>query len=190
MVSKKVGLQCLNHLIDKFNQYSTDYKLQDKKEKYIYLDCYINLLDKFASSVKIYQKEKIREDELLLFENEINKNIKILEEINGEETNIDIPSKIKNQLVKLIQRAKKNMFYDDRISREFYHDTLDKYLSNSKEIIEHVLTYDTFSIIGIVGDKIHINNNCFNYFKEYTNQRLNVLCKKISTLEEAFAYFN
>lgn len=98
--------------------------------------------------------------------------------------------KAQELLSELIQRAKKNMFYDDRITREFYHDTLDKYLSNSKEIIEHVLTYDTFSIIGIVGDKIHINNNCFNYFKEYTNQRLNVLCKKISTLEEAFAYFN
>lgn len=98
--------------------------------------------------------------------------------------------KAQELLSELIQRVKKNMFYDDRIAHEFYHDTLDKYLSNSKEIIEHVLTYDTFSIIGIVGDKIHINNNSFNYFKEYTNQRLNVLCKKISTLEEAFAYFN
>ena len=129
MVSKKVGIQCLNHLIDKFNQYSTDYKLQDKKEKYIYLDCYINLLDKFASSVKIYQKEKIREDELLLFENEINKNIKILEEINGEETNIDIPSKIKNQLVKLIQRAKNNWEisvmekYKNELFESLYEDT-------------------------------------------------------------------
>ncbi len=98
--------------------------------------------------------------------------------------------KAQELLLELIQRVKKNMFYDDRISREFYHDTLDKYLLNSKEIIEHVLIYDTFSIIGIVGDKIHINNNYFNYFKEYINQRLNVLCKKISTLEEAFAYFN
>ena len=63
MVSKKVGLQCLNHLINNFNQYNEDENLKSKKEeKYLYLDCIINLFNKFATCVKIYLKEKIRQD--------------------------------------------------------------------------------------------------------------------------------
>ena len=156
MVSKKVGLQCLNHLIDKFNQYNTDYKLQNKKQnKYLYLDCFINLLDKFASSVKIYQKEKIREDELLLFENEINKNIKILQEINDEEVNKDIPNKTKCQLLKIIQRRDNNWEisvrekYKNEIFECIYEETNSDNIKNIKsfEIINSFDNKDSNSSI-------------------------------------------
>ena len=109
MVSKKVGLQCLSHLVSKFNLYNTDEKLINKKEeKYLYLKIIINLLNKFGTCVYCYQKEKIRQDELSLFENEIKKNIDILKEIIDNKINDDIPSKMKNRLLKLINKSKKN----------------------------------------------------------------------------------
>ena len=109
MVSKKVGLQCLSHLVSKFNLYNTDEKLINKKEeKYLYLNCIINLLNKFGTCVYCYQKEKIRQDELSLFENEIKKNIDILKEIIDNKINDDIPSKMKNRLLKLINKSQKN----------------------------------------------------------------------------------
>jgi len=64
MVSKKVGIQCLTHLINKFNQYNNNVKLFNKRnEKYLYLDCIINLFNQFATCVNYYQKNKIRQDE-------------------------------------------------------------------------------------------------------------------------------
>jgi len=109
MVSKKVGLQCLSHLVSKFNLYNTDEKLINKKEeKYLYLKIIINLLNKFGTCVYCYQKEKIRQDELSLFENEIKKNIDILKEIIDNKINDDIPSKMKNRLLKLINKSQKN----------------------------------------------------------------------------------
>ena len=106
MVSKKVGLQCLSHLEKNFNQYNIVEALKDKKEeKYLYLDCFINLLNKFATCVKIYQKVKIRQDELELFEKEINKNIIILKEILDNEANKDIPYYTKYNLMKLLNKS-------------------------------------------------------------------------------------
>jgi hypothetical protein len=108
MVSKKVGLQCLNHLINKFNQYNSEEIFKNKKqEKYLYLYCIINLLNKFATCV-ICQKEKIRQDELLLFENEINKYIDLLKEINNNEKNKDMPGTIRYYLKQLINKSEKN----------------------------------------------------------------------------------
>ena len=79
MVSKKVGLQCLAHLINKFQRYNSENDLNNKKdEKYLYLNSIINLLNIFGTCVYYYQKEKIRENELNYFENEINKNIELL----------------------------------------------------------------------------------------------------------------
>jgi len=109
MVSKKVGLQCLSHLVSKFNLYNTDEKLINKKEeKYLYLNCIINLLNKFGTCVYCYQKEKIRQDELSLFENEIKKNIDILKEIIDNKINEDIPSRMKYRLLKLINKSQNN----------------------------------------------------------------------------------
>ena len=109
MVSKKVGLQCLTHLVNKFNQYNTDKKLINKKnEKYIYLNCIINLLNQFVSCVYYYQNSKIRQDELLLFEKEIKNNINILKEISNNQLNNDIPKFTKMNLLKLINKSNNN----------------------------------------------------------------------------------
>ena len=109
MVSKKVGLQCLTHLVNKFYQYNTDKKLINKKnEKYTYLDCIINLLNQFVSCVYYYQNSKIRQDELLLFEKEIKNNINILKEISNNKLNNDIPKLIKMNLLNLINKSNNN----------------------------------------------------------------------------------
>ena len=109
MVSKKVGPQCLTHLVNKFNQYNTNNNLFSKKaEKYLYLDCIINLLNKFGTCINCYQKDKIRQDELLLFETEINKNINILEDIKKDKANNDMPIMTKINLEQLLNKSKNN----------------------------------------------------------------------------------
>jgi hypothetical protein len=109
MVSKKVGPQCLTHLVNKFNQYNTNGNLSNKKtEKYLYLDCFINLLNKFGTCINCYQKDKIRQDELLLFETEINKNINILEDIKKDKANNDMPIMTKINLEQLLNKSKSN----------------------------------------------------------------------------------
>ena len=109
MVSKKVGPQCLTHLVNKFNQYNTNNNLFSKKaEKYLYLDCIINLLNKFGTCINCYQKDKIRQDELLLFETEINKNISILENIKSDKANNDMPIITKINLEQLLNKSKNN----------------------------------------------------------------------------------
>ena len=106
MVSKKVGLQCLAHLINKFQRYNSENDLNNKKdEKYLYLNSIINLLNIFGTCVYYYQKEKIRENELNYFENEINKNIELLKEIQTDKKNIDMPSHIKINLLSLIKKS-------------------------------------------------------------------------------------
>ena len=106
MVSKKVGLQCLTHLINKFQRYNSEKNLINKKdEKYLYLDSFINLLNIFGTCVNHYQKEKIREDELNYFEDEINKKINILYEILNDKKNVDMPSQTKLNLLGLIKKS-------------------------------------------------------------------------------------
>ena len=109
MVSKKVGQQCLTHLLNKFNQYNNDENLKNKKdEKYLYLNCNINLVNQFATCINYYQKNKIRQEDLLQFQKDINQNIKILKEIYDNTINEDMPINIKNKLLKLINKSKNN----------------------------------------------------------------------------------
>ena len=106
MVSKKVGLQCLTHLFNKFQKYNDDKEyINRKEEKYLYLDNIINLLNKFATCIYCYQKEKIRDNELYYFEEEIDKDIELLKEIINDEKNNDMPSKTKINLLNLIKKS-------------------------------------------------------------------------------------
>ena len=108
MVSKKVGLQCLNHLVNKFKIYNSDEKyFEQKNDKYLYLYSLIQLLNLFGSCI-FYQKEKIRQDELTMFENEISNHIKLLKEILIDEKNTDMPNSIKFYLEKLIEKSENN----------------------------------------------------------------------------------
>ena len=109
MVSKKVGQQCLTHLLNKFNQYNGNENLKNKKdEKYLYLNCIINLVNQFATCINYYQKNKIRQEDLLLFQKDINQNIKILKGISNNIINEDMPLNIKNKLLKLINKSNNN----------------------------------------------------------------------------------
>ena len=109
MVSKKVGQQCLTHLLNKFNQYNDNENLKNKKkEKYLYLNCIINLVNQFATCINYYQKNKIRQEDLLQFQKDINQNIIILKEISDNVINEDMPIIIKNKLLKLINKSQKN----------------------------------------------------------------------------------
>ena len=109
MVSKKVGVQCLTHLINKFNQYNSDENLKNKtKEKYLYLDNIINLFNQFATCVLIYQKEKIRKEEMILFKKDIFQIEQQLIEINNNVLNKDMPISTKIALFNLIKKSEKN----------------------------------------------------------------------------------
>ena len=106
MVSKKVGLQCLTHLFNKFDKYNEDKNFVNRKEeKYLYLDNIINLLNKFASCIYCYQKEKIRDKELIYFEEEIDKDLELLKKILNDTKNNDMPSKTKINLLILIKKS-------------------------------------------------------------------------------------
>ena len=157
MVSKKVGLQCLNHLINKFNQYNTDEKLMNKKEeKYLYLNCIINLLNKFATCVNCYQKEKIRQDELVLFEKEIKKNMDIIKDIMNDKANNDMPSKIRLHLLALINKSMNN--WEISIFEEYK----DKLFSSLNEDINNDSTRN-INIIDDKSDTSNINNNIIEF---------------------------
>ena len=106
MVSKKVGLQCLTHLFNKFDKYNEDKNFVNRKEeKYLYLDNIINLLNKFASCIYCYQKQKIRDNELIYFEEEIDKDLELLKKILNDTKNNDMPSKTKINLLILIKKS-------------------------------------------------------------------------------------
>ena len=144
MVSKKVGLQCLTHLINKFHKYNDEKQLfNGKEEKYLYLDNIINLLNKFATCIYCYQKEKIREDELSYFENEINQNIKILKEILKDEKNIDMPRETKINLINLIKKSENDWkltyleVYKDKILKPIYENINNENFNNTKNKYEN-----------------------------------------------------
>ena len=172
MVSKKVGLQCLNHLLSRFNQYNDDEKLKNKnEEKYLYLKCFINLLEKFATCVNIYQKIKIRQDEFELFEKEINNNINIIKNIRDNEANKDMPYDVKNNLNKLIVKYENNWeisefekYKNDIFSFIFEESSYDNSNKNIKsfEIINSFDVKDYDSI-----PNINKNENIFDINKQF-----------------------
>ena len=209
MVSKKVGLQCLTHLLSRFNQFNEDVDLKDKKEeKYLYLKCYINLLNKFATCVKIYQKIKIRQDELEWFENEINNNINIIKEIMDNKANKDMPYDIKNNLVKLIDKSKNNWEISvfEKYKNDIFSFIYDEYNydNNSKNVKSFEIfnsfddnDYDSipnfykkenildnknkqFKSVSPINYKIDYNNSSFHRGKQRLSSNQNNKIHKIS----------
>ena len=141
-----------------FNQYNEDGNLKSKKEeKYLYLDCIINLFNKFATCVKIYQKEKIRQDEFLLFEKEINTTIQIIKDFYNNENNNDMPYKTKYRLLELVKKSENNWEISifEKYKNELFSNILeekfdsnknikDYEIFNSKEIKKHHNTISNF----------------------------------------------
>ena len=101
MVSKKVAVQTINNLIDKYNKFKNN-----ENEKYLYLKCIIIILDNFGTGLMIH-KDKIREHEKEIFQNEINKDINFIQNILANENN-NINNILKYQLINLIEKAKNN----------------------------------------------------------------------------------
>ena len=139
MVSKKVGLQCLTHLINKFQRYNSEKDLINRKEeKYLYLNSILNLLNIFGTCVYFYQKEKIRENELNYFKNEISKNMELLNEILLDKKNSDMPSQIKLNLRRLIKKSENGwkLTYieqnKDEILKPIYENIVDDELFNKQ----------------------------------------------------------
>ena len=137
MVSKKVGLQCLTHLFNKFQKYNEEKSLINKvEEKYLYLENIINLMNKFGTCIYFYQKEKIRDNDLVYFENEIDKNIEILKKILNNINNKDMPSETKIKLLSLVKKSenKWNPTYleqhKDNIFKKIYEKENDEEFNN------------------------------------------------------------
>ena len=171
MVSKKVGIQCLTHLVDKFNQYNNNEKLVNKKdEKYLYLECIINLFNQFATCVNYYQKNKIRQDELLLFQKETNYYLNIITGIYNNKINADMPNKTRIKLLKIIEKSKNNWDitlyerYKYQLIKDIYEDSNIESINNRN------------SIITKFDKNIDINNNK----KNPDNVKLNKQYKSVS----------
>ena len=137
MVSKKVGLQCMTHLFNKFQKYNEEKNLINKfDEKYLYLENIINLMNKFGTCIYFYQKERIRDNELIYFENEIDKNIESLKEILNNINNKDMPKITKIKLLNLIKKAENewNPTYIEQhknnILKKIYENVPDEDFSN------------------------------------------------------------
>ena len=137
MVSKKVGLQCLTHLFNKFQKYNEEKSFINKvEEKYMYLENIINLMNKFGTCIYFYQKERIRDNDLVYFENEIDKNIEILKKILNNINNKDMPTETKIKLLNLIKKSenKWNPTYleqhKDNIFKKIYEKENDEDLNN------------------------------------------------------------
>ena len=137
MVSKKVGLQCLTHLFNKFQKYNEEKSFINKvEEKYMYLENIINLMNKFGTCIYFYQKERIRDNDLVYFENEIDKNIEILKKILNNINNKDMPTETKIKLLNLIKKSenKWNPTYleqhKDNILKKIYEKENDEDLNN------------------------------------------------------------
>ena len=137
MVSKKVGLQCMTHLFNKFQKYNEEKSFINKfDEKYLYLENIINLMNKFGTCIYFYQKERIRDNELIYFENEIDKNIESLKEILNNINNKDMPKITKIKLLNLIKKAENewNPTYIEQhknnILKKIYENVPDEDFSN------------------------------------------------------------
>ena len=100
ILPKKVGIKCLNYLINKFKKYSETNK---NNAKYMYLECIIILLNIFCCNIYNYQQERIHDE----FNEEIKKIIGILDQIKLDEKNKDIPNYTKHLLLNLIDKANK-----------------------------------------------------------------------------------
>ena len=106
MVSKKVGTQTINNLINKYYKYEKSNDNNNNNNKYLYLECIIIMLDKFGTGLMI-NKENIKYYEREIFEKEIHQDIEFLKNVlNKEKNNLNINLKCK--LINLIEKSKNN----------------------------------------------------------------------------------
>ena len=111
LVSKKVGVQTINNLIEKYNKYENgDDDLLSNREliKYIYLESIIILLDKFATCLMYYQKDRIRSYDMNFFDKEIKKQIQFLRNVLNKKNYFEIPLYLKLKLINIIEKEKRN----------------------------------------------------------------------------------
>ena len=106
MVSKKVGTQTINNLINKYYKFEKSNDKSNNNNKYLYLECIIIMVDKFGTGLMI-NKENIRCYEREIFEKEIHQHIEFLKNVlNNEKNNINI--NLKYKLINLIEKSKNN----------------------------------------------------------------------------------
>ena len=103
MISKKVGVQCINNLFDQYSKIDPNDKEKEQQRKLI-LDKLLTLLDKFGTCVLYYQRSRIRSNELSQFEDDINNDISKLNAlINSPDT---VPSELYDKILQVIDKAK------------------------------------------------------------------------------------
>ena len=94
MISKKVGVQCINNLFEKYTATISN------ESKFtlclLYIDSIVTLLDKFCTCVLYYQRSRIRKDDLEKFEKDINELVEHLTKIDSSKCTNEIKAKIQN----------------------------------------------------------------------------------------------
>ena len=94
MISKKVGVQCINNLFEKYTATISN------ESKFtlclLYIDSIVTLLDKFCTCVLYYQRSRIRKDDLEKFEKDINELVEHLTKIDSSKCTNEIKAKMQN----------------------------------------------------------------------------------------------
>ena len=94
MISKKVGVQCINNLFEKYTATISN------ESKFtlclLYIDSIVTLLDKFCTCVLYYQRSRIRKDDLEKFEKDINELVEHLTKIDNSKCTNEIKAKMQN----------------------------------------------------------------------------------------------
>ena len=101
ILSKKIVKQCLNNLLERFYD-----KTSDESLKMINLEAVVILLNNFGTLLKEREK-KLKEDDKKTFNNVVNEYLQKLEEIiNNKDISVDTPIKFK--IINLINKSKNN----------------------------------------------------------------------------------
>ena len=101
ILSKKIVKQCLNNLLDRFYDKSSDESL-----KMIHLEAVVILLNNFGTLLKEREK-KLKEDDKKAFNTVVDEFLQKLDEIiNNKDIHVDTPIKFK--IINLINKSKNN----------------------------------------------------------------------------------
>ena len=104
MVSKKAGIQCMRNIIEELNNISN--KISHKVYE-IYIEGLIIMLNIFATACRYYQKDRIREDDMSILNNEIKKVLDFLIRIQNEDNFNKINPILKYKVINVIEKSKR-----------------------------------------------------------------------------------
>ncbi len=106
MVSKKAGIQCMRNIIEELEKNNNENKINNNIYE-IYIESLIIMLNIFATACRYYQKDRIRDDDMSILNNEIIKVIDFLKKIQNDEKYNKIDSILKIKVINVLEKSKR-----------------------------------------------------------------------------------